>query len=650
MARPPLRKRAKQACVPCNARRVKCDAGDKTPCTNCSSAGTVCEIRESRRGKHPRHSRGLAATRSSRRAETSEAGVATPAPTTPSVANEDTLTPGSSRVSEDIAASHVLATLRRDPGSDVEANPERRRIRNPPVTGPTQSLEGPGLTFQPDEEGSVFLGEQDLRFYHSIPNAIKAASVLPPWAVERRETKVELLRAQGVFSYPDNLVVKEILKAYFQWFHPCFAVVDEPDIWRQYGDGTISHFLLQAMLFIGCLHCDEDYLRDAGLGGRRRAKYLFYNRAKDIYDVGFEQKKLVVIQALFHLSFWRDGALFEKDVRHWLGVTLSLAQSKGFHRCAGMGQTKVDRLKRRLWWSLYTRERQCAAALGLPNRVRDEDCDVDMLTEADFTSAFQPSTPPEVAAEWVAYVISMTQLARTLGRLCHCGYLPGKVLSTGDRNAMRDDLIRWKDELPRAMRLDQGDFDAPPSFYANMLHLSYNNLLILLYRAGFIGGPESRGVDGGVALQAASRNARIVEDMLPGGQLRHAHVHVITNLFNTLTAPRCNWVLRLFFQYLDRSTAARLQMEDDSASTCEGPRVEPRVRLGEVVDAEVRMAAAPMGFVPSGNEEAGAVLDGATPWSWSLEEANQFLFSQIENDFVFGDGALHTMSTEEDFA
>jgi len=438
------------------------------------------------------------------------------------------------------------------------------------------------------------------------------------------------------------------------------------------------------MLFIGCLHCDEDYLRNAGLGGRRRAKYLFYNRAKDIYDVGFEQKKLVVIQALFHLSFWRDGALFEKDVRHWLGVTLSLAQSKGLHRCAGMGQTKVDRLKRRLWWSLYTRERQCAAALGLPNRVRDEDCDVDMLTEAEFTSAFQPATPPEVAAEWVAYVISMTQLARTLGRLCHCGYLPGKVLSTGDRNAMRDDLIRWKDELPRAMRLDQGDFDAPPSFYANMLHLSYNNLLILLYRAGFIGGPESRGVDGGVALQAASRNARIVEDMLPGGQLRHAHIHIITNLFNTLcvhtlslreagtSAARAiaehrakvcllglqelqttwevqNWVLRLFFQYLDRSTAARLQMEDDSASTCEGPRVEPRVRIGEAMDAEVRMAAAPMGFVPLRDEEAGAVLDAATPWSWSLEEANQFLFSQIENDFVFGDGALHTMSTEEDF-
>jgi hypothetical protein len=31
---------------------------------------------------------------------------------------------------------------------------------------------------------------------------------------------------------------------------------------------------------------------------------------------------------------------------------------------------------------------------------------------------------------------------------------------------------------------------------------------------------------------------------------------------------------------------------------------------------------------------------GMTPWSWTTDEANQYLFSQIENDFAFGEGGM----------
>ncbi|PKS12593.1 hypothetical protein jhhlp_000801 [Lomentospora prolificans] len=222
-----------------------------------------------------------------------------------------------------MAASKILVNFRLNGSGNSESNPRQQQEGTSPAESQSPTALPQQSSSRPDDEASVFLGEStairylseasppaagpspppSLRFLHSVPNAIKATSIIPPWEVERRQAKIELLRAEGVFSYPDKPVVKELLKSYFQWFHPCFSILDELDTWNQYEDGTISHLLLQAMLFIGCLHCDEDYLQQAGLGSRRRAKYLFYNRAKDIYDVGYEEKRLVVIQSLFLLSF-----------------------------------------------------------------------------------------------------------------------------------------------------------------------------------------------------------------------------------------------------------------------------------------------------------------------------------------------------------
>lgn len=56
MSEPP-RKRAKLACVTCNARRVKCDVTERQPCSNCIAGNALCETRESKRGKHPRKPR-----------------------------------------------------------------------------------------------------------------------------------------------------------------------------------------------------------------------------------------------------------------------------------------------------------------------------------------------------------------------------------------------------------------------------------------------------------------------------------------------------------------------------------------------------------------------------------------------------------------
>ncbi|KAL5385480.1 hypothetical protein PMIN02_008842 [Paraphaeosphaeria minitans] len=324
------------------------------------------------------------------------------------------------------------------------------------------------------------------------------------------------------------------------------------------------------MLFIGVIHCEEPTLEELGWGNPHRAKYQLYSRAKDIHDAEYKTKKLIVIQALFLMSFW--GA----------------AQTKAFHRSGSENENYSTKLRRRIWWAIYVRERQCSSALGLPNRIRDDDCDVGMLSEADFELAFDPSTP---------------------------------------------------------------------STSASMLHLVYNNLHILLHRSAFIAEEDPDAEAANFALHVAARNSRIVQDMLSGGTIGHAQIHVITNLFNTLCihvahlrrsngttqtiaehrAKLCllglqeqqrtwevtNWVLQLFFQYLDRTTAARLVTEADGVGImCAASHAE---NLNPA-----RRSAGANSLVPSGD------LDNAvTPWSWTTDKANQYLFSQIESDFGF---------------
>ncbi|KAL6710608.1 hypothetical protein ACN47E_008656 [Coniothyrium glycines] len=680
MSEPP-RKRAKLACVTCNSRRVKCDVTDRQPCGNCILGNIACETRESKRGKHPRK----------------------PRTDQPEVREE--VSPGTllspQRHEDELAASHVLASLSTNlhsPNFSGPSSANNYQFAIPSVPSESHSVSAKLESAQ--AEDAVFLGESSsLRyvteepspaaaerrqslFRHAVPNTAKAEALVPEWEAERRRARMKALQAEGAFSFPSNNVRVELLKAYFQWFHPHFAIVDEAEFWDSHQNNNVSPLLLQAMLFIGVIHCQESTLTALGWGNRHRAKWLVYIRAKDIYDATYETNKVIVIQALFLMSFWRAGALLEKDARHWLGTAISLSQSRALHRSGGGGtEEKAARVKRRLWWALYVRERQCSSALGLPNRIRDEDCDIEPLAASDFITAFSPSTSHADTHRSTAHMIGMAQLAIFLGRVVDAGYLPNRTLTTEDAAEIRDELYEWKMNLPLVMQLNNETGDQP-SFQASMLHLAYNNLLILLYRTSFIFDENHNAeADGNIALQAAARNSRIVEDMLPAQNIGHAQIHVITNLFNTLCihvanlrrstginrtlaehrAKLCllglqelrktwevtNWVLQLFFQYLDRETASRLAMEADdvgfssaashttSGRGSSGPALQPTPNH-DVTDR-----------VPPPNVQQQLPVNSdmnPTPWTWTMDEANQYLFTQIENDFAFGEGGMQQWS------
>ncbi|OBT82782.1 hypothetical protein VE02_09277 [Pseudogymnoascus sp. 03VT05] len=443
--------------------------------------------------------------------------------------------------------------------------------------------------------------EKQKRLRYSISDAInvRASELFAEHSLPTSSAKAHYLAHEGAFTLPAPQDCVAVLQAYFQWFHPCFPIVDRVEIANRYNKGEMSPLLLKAILFIGASYCDEDTVRRMGFKDRPEAKSQLYNQTKILYDADWESNEVTVLQVLFLISFWRAGPLNVKNTRYWLGAAISLAQTRGFHRSQHLSpmDMRETKLRKRIWWSIYVRDRQSSASLGLPTRIRDEDCDIEMLSYEDFQEESDITAPDFLGTHKPThgiYAVQMARLAQLLGRVITNQFGPnGDHSDDGARLGLINSLEEWKAMLPDSMRSCQTESDSD-CIWTYLLHLAYNYLQILLHRHAYTQTQIKQNTsEGGPALQAACRVTRIVEDMLSQNLIQFAPMHLITSLFSSLCIhtiqlqrlegiPRklaehraqiCllglkeiqkywevnNLVLELFFQHLDASTAKKLR-------------------------------------------------------------------------------------------
>ncbi|KAL4783300.1 fungal-specific transcription factor domain-containing protein [Aspergillus varians] len=569
----PLR-RAKQACVHCHGRRIRCDVLQQRPCSNCVTQEVACELGVSRRGKYPRKKSG--------RPQSTQQSVSQP----------------------DLDLTSPASTV----------SPVAETIDNPRNHGPRQTINEP----------SVFLGEsspltsvmdprQPPRLHYPLPDRLAPTSTRDDAVRLHQVQQAAQLESDGSLSFPPHQTTDALLQAYFRWFHPCFPIVDRVAVYRARAQGTLPPLLLQAMLFIGVSLCDDATFARTEFPVRYRAKFLFYSRAKAIYEADAESSPIVKLQALFMLSFWRGGPSEERDVRFWLSIAISLAQKRGMHMMSKFSHPpKERRLWKRIWWALYTRDQQSAAALGLPPRIRDEDGDVSMLEPDDVLE--EETVDDEVFGcqnpQDLMYPVEMAKLARLLRTIVSTQYLHHQTPDLATRNALNEQLCLWQSQLPVELRVEMVSPDS--LFLTGLLHMTYQNLYILLYRRVFLN-PTPHD-DGQIALDAATKSTRIMEDLLSHHLIQHAPTHLITHSFSTLCihtihhrrssgttrtlaehrARLCllsleelqkswdleNWVLHLFFKGLDDRTAESLGLTSTGKGTGRAIENEETLRQG----------------------------------------------------------------------
>lgn len=170
------------------------------------------------------------------------------------------------------------------------------------------------------------------------------------------------------------------------------------------------------------------------------------------------------------MTYWADEESSpEKDIWHWVGVCNTQAQSIGLHR----DPTKSDvdpttqRLRIRLWWCLYSRDRLIAMGLRRPTHVNEGSCDVPMLKLSDFDiEPFPESVIQQLRCRQLEDVshqrclatmfIEKVKLCQCLGRILFAQYSPSNrhfgatdktTITLVPRHASEAELARCSQKL-----------------------------------------------------------------------------------------------------------------------------------------------------------------------------------------------------------
>ncbi|KAL1887544.1 hypothetical protein Sste5346_010156 [Sporothrix stenoceras] len=255
------------------------------------------------------------------------------------------------------------------------------------------------------------------------------------------------------------------------------------------------------------------------------AKALFYNHSAR------EEYALVRIAAISLFFWWSTGAPNLANMDNawwWTGIAIRVAQEAGLHREPQPRPHSQDNhpfdslwdtpgLRRRIWWTLFARDRILSISQGRPAVIDQDYCDVQMVSVDDF---------PDPSSRHAQLFVHWVQLMEISGRV-------GKHLSkTAERRtemataALSSDLANWLRSLPPSLSTDTMTIgtERTTTFCRDRhrLYISYLTLVTLLH-LGKKGAPSASVLlpqAPNAAIISASATARLFADILVRGKMR----------------------------------------------------------------------------------------------------------------------------------
>ncbi|KAJ5770817.1 uncharacterized protein N7511_002868 [Penicillium nucicola] len=564
------RQRASRACETCHARKVRCDAASLgVPCTNCVAFSIECKIPSPKRKKSQAKSKDESRYGDSPPQTASslvDAAVAQFRPT------EELARSGS--VSGSVSAPRETERNSDSDEKDAFGYPKNRMAtEGMPSTSLSEAEAAqeasannayaqfmkPKFARAPIKDAGrvAYLGESsnlsllvqdrhgttDVVHYPLPPNIRGSRARL----TDLDNLEIDILHQRGAFLLPPKPLCDELVDAYFKWVAPVVPIINKSRFMRQYRDpkNPPSLLLLQAILLAGSRVCTNQQLMDAN-GSTTPAAMTFYKRAKALYDANYEDDRVTIVQALVLLGwYWEGPEDVTKNVFYWTRVAMVVAQGSGMHRSVEMSQlSKPDkRLWKRIWWTLFTRDRSVAVALGRPIGINTDDSDVEMVTEDDFIED-ELDAPADIPPDpvHVHFFLQYVKLCEIMGLVLSQQY---SVASKSRRmNAMdltHSDmaLADWLQNCPKEVCWQRSRHH----FWAALLHSNYYTTLCLLHRAHMppaSSAPNSYRVEEmaypsrTIAFQAAGMITSIVENLHAHGEIRFAPAFIVYSLFSAL--------------------------------------------------------------------------------------------------------------------
>ena len=364
---------------------------------------------------------------------------------------------------------------------------------------------------------------------------------------ELDNVEIDILHQRRAFLLPPRALCDELIDNYFKWVAPIVPVINRTRFMRQYKDpkNPPSLLLLQSILLAGSRVCTNPQLMDAN-GSTTPAAMTFYKRAKALYDANYEDDRVTIVQALVLMGwYWEGPEDVTKNVFYWSRVATIVAQGSGMHRSVEQSQlSKADkRLWKRIWWTLFTRDRSVAVALGRPVHINTDDSDVEMLCEEDFLEEEEDNIPSEYPADplHVQFFLQYVKLCEIMGLVLSQQYsVASKARRQNAIDLTHSDmaLADWLQNCPKEVSWEPSRHQ----FWSALLHSNYYTTLCLLHRAHMPPATSTRGgfpedsayPSRNIAFQAAGMITSIIENLTAHHELQYAPAFMVYSLFSAL--------------------------------------------------------------------------------------------------------------------
>ncbi|KAK6502115.1 Transcriptional activator of fatty acid utilization [Arthrobotrys conoides] len=530
------RQRASRACETCHARKVRCDAASLgVPCTNCVAFSIECKIPTPKRKK-------AAPSESKQKDDESDSKSASPGAAPKIVVRDQPSYEADVPSLPTIAASDLAA--------ESETSPFVQFLKPKFARAPIKDA---GRVAYLGESSNLSLlvhdrhGAADVVHY-PLPESIRGARAQ---LTELDSEEIDILNRRGAFLLPPRALCDELVDAFFRHIAPIVPVINHNRFMQRYRDpaNPPSLLLLQAVLLAGSRVCTNPALMDAS-GSTTPAALTFYKRAKALYDANYEDDRVTIVQSLILMGwYWEGPEDVTKNVFYWSRVATVVAQGSGMHRSVERSQlSRADkRIWKRIWWTLFTRDRSVAVALGRPVHINTDDSDVEMISEDDFDE-----DEPGVSVEYkpnplhVKFFLHYVKLCEIMGLVLSQQY---SVALRTRRHHVIDlthsdmALADWMINLPEEMKYHMNDVRRQ-NFWAALLHSTYYTTLCLLHRAHMppatlpdsahlnntISGYPSRKI----AFQAATNITAIIQNLRAHDELKYCPAFIVYSLFSAL--------------------------------------------------------------------------------------------------------------------
>ncbi|KAL2808927.1 fungal-specific transcription factor domain-containing protein [Aspergillus granulosus] len=361
----------------------------------------------------------------------------------------------------------------------------------------------------PDFDPLIAILDEEPRFLKPLPSRIPAEDL-------------EFLRFRGALSIPESGLRTELLRCYIKWVHSFLPVLNLQEFLRCVAendpDGNISLLLFQAVMFVATAFVDLQHLQAAGFTTRKTARNTFYTRLRLLYSLECEDDRIAIVQTLLLMTYWSDHMNCpQRDIWDWIGICSTNAQSIGLNRDPSSSDMDIrtKRLRTRLWWCLFSRDRLIAMGMRRPTQVNEGSSNLPMLGIDDFD--FEPFHPAVIEQfhcrqledishqkRLATMFIEKAKLCQCIGRVLFAQYTPSQyqfgltnktTINLVPRHASESELSRcsqrldsWLSTLPKdaqyipASKTKFNDGEDVLLLHGAMIRMLYHATISALHR------------------------------------------------------------------------------------------------------------------------------------------------------------------------